>query len=150
MLFLLTSTAVLSQTENTKVTISFTEANMREVIKSLEEKTPLKFYYVDEWLSNDSISGSYSDTAVTDILDAIFANTIINYYVLDGEKVILTQNNIIYDELPNGFFEKSGQEAPQVGEAEEAPEAFNPVFFPRRAVKNTAKGRDGEDWQGNT
>lgn len=130
MLFLLTSTVVMSQTESTKVTITFTETNIPEVIRSLEEKTQLKFYYVDEWLANDSISGSYTNTPVTDILDALFQNTIINYYVLDGEKVILTQNNIIYDQLPNGFFDKSGQEAPEVGEPEETTEALNPVFYP--------------------
>ncbi|MFS4447299.1 TonB-dependent receptor [Maribacter sp. 2307UL18-2] len=132
LLFLMASTIVMGQTEEPKITISFTDTNVREVMKSIEEKTQLNFYYVDDWLSNEAISGSYTDVAVTDILDAIFQNTIINYYVLDGEKVILTQNNIIYDELPNGFFDKSGQETIQVGETEESTEALNPVFFPEQ------------------
>ena len=130
LLFLLTSTFVRSQTESSAITISFTETNIREVIKSIEVKTQLKFYYVDEWLPNELISGNYNDIPVADILDVIFQNTIINYYILDGEKVILTQNNIIYDQLPNGFFEKSGEEAPIVGITEDTPEALNPVFFP--------------------
>ena len=128
-LTLLTSMLVMSQTKTTNVTISFTEANVREVIQSLEEETALRFYFEDKWLSNELISGTYTDTPVTDILDVIFQNTAINYYVLDGQKVILTQNNFIYDQLPNGFFEKSGQESTEVGEVEETKEALNPVFF---------------------
>ncbi len=148
LLFLMTGSVVMSQNETTNVTISFTETNVREVIKTLEEKTQLRFYYVDEWLSNDLISGTYTDAPVTDILNKIFESTILNYYVLDGEKVILTQNNIIYDKLPNGFFEKSGQEIPQVGEDIETSEALNPVFFPeqqsrlRRGIETVRIGKE--------
>ena len=124
------STIATSQTKTNNVTISFTEANLRDVINSLEEKTQLKFYYIDDWLSNDAVTGNFTDASINEVLDALFQNTIINYYVLDGEKVILTQNNIIYDQLPNKFFEKSGEEESELVESEENTESLNPVFFP--------------------
>src|SRR5690606_35811777 len=88
----------------------------------------LKFYYVQDWVSTQRFSGSFQDTPLPEVLDTIFGETLLNYYFLREDRIVITRNNIIYDQLPQGFF-------PEVEEtiAEEVvrpPSSYNPVFVP--------------------
>ena len=136
-----------------KVTLSYTDATIKDVLNRIEASTSYQFYYVDEWLGGQMVSGSYEDVPVTEVLEAIFKNTILNFYVLDNEKIILTQNNIIYDELPKGFFEKSNLQDVQVTEEVDDTGSLNPVFVAderlpkQRAVETVRIGKETLDNQ---
>ncbi len=131
-LTLLCCSLLFAQNVTEKVSLSYADAKIEDVLKSIEQQTSYQFYYVDSWLADETVTLDYQDAALPEVLDQIFQGTLLNYYILNNEKIILTQNNIIYDELPNGFFEKSGQETTQVGAAEETTKALNPVFFPEQ------------------
>jgi len=130
LLFLLFSSVLSAQEDVPKVSLSFTDSGIQDVLHTLEENTSYQFYYIEDWFTDQKVSGVYQDALITQVLDDLFNDTALNFYILDNEKVILTQNNIIYDELPNGFFQKSDQEAVEVGETQETTTELNPVFFP--------------------
>jgi len=93
-----------AQQTDPKITIDYTNEPLEEVIESIESKTNYHFYYDASWLSKEPISGNYVDTKLSSILSDLFKNTVLNFFVMDGNKVVLTQNNIIYDSLPTNFF----------------------------------------------
>ncbi|KAG1648085.1 hypothetical protein GQR58_030101 [Nymphon striatum] len=119
----------IAQNDTIRVSLDYTEAKISDVLQSIEEQSPYQFYYVDAWLGDQLVSGTYQNSAVQQVLGDLFENTILNFYILDNEKIILTQNNIIYDELPNRFFESSKQRAEQITEIDNTGKTLNPVFF---------------------
>ena len=142
-----------AQNTSSKVSLSFTESSIAEVLTLVEENTTYRFYYVEEWLGDQLVSGTYQDVSVNEVLEDIFENTILNFYILDNEKVILTQNNIIYDQLPKGFFEKSDQQETQSTESIDSNSSLNPVFFAeeqtpqQRSVETVRIGRESLEGQ---
>jgi len=117
---------VIAQENTTKITVSFTNVSIPDALSSIEQKTDYKFYYIEDWFDNKLISGSFQDTSVSDILDAIFKETVINYFVSADGKIILTQNNLIYDKLPEGFLDEGVQVV--VDDEEYESDKVNPVF----------------------
>ena len=93
-----------SQENDSKISLLLENATMEEVIKSIEEKTNYHFYYIEDWLTDDLISVNYKDNSIQEMLNDLFKESLINYYISTDNKVILTKNNIIYDSLPIGFF----------------------------------------------
>lgn len=113
-----------SQETEPNISINYNGASIEEVLSLIEEKTNYNFYYVPDWLVSEPITGSFERTPVSVVLNAVFKNTILNFYVLEGNKVILTRNNIIYDTLPQGFFKDKS--AVVILEEEET--KTNPLF----------------------
>lgn len=123
--FLLLFISYFVSAQNSKeISISFTDATVKDVLLQIENKTDYKFYFVEDWLPEVTRSGNYSNVPVEEVLKELLKNTVINYYFLDN-RIILTNNNIIYDELPEGFFGK--YEEAEVEEEEEK-SGYNPVF----------------------
>lgn len=128
-LLLLASIQFISaQDSSPKISISFENLSKKEVLLKIEEQTNYKFYYVNDWLDDNLISGNFENVALSDVLDAVFKDSVINYYVSANNEIILTQNNLIYDELPEGFFGNSAI----VLEEEDA----GPVFITESSSEN--------------
>ncbi len=101
--FLCMSFGLLAQ-EDIRVSVSFQDRSLEDAIREIEQQTQLKFYFVDDWLGDHSVTGTYSDALLEEVLNDLFRDTTLNYYLMEGGKIILTQNNIVYDQLPDGFF----------------------------------------------
>lgn len=114
----------VSAQNSEEISISFTDATVKDVLLQIENKTDYKFYFVEDWLPEATRSGNYSNVPVEEVLKELLRDTVINYYFLDN-RIILTNNNIIYDELPEGFF---GKHEEAVVEEEEEKPGYNPVF----------------------
>ncbi len=121
---LLSFSWTMAQDPEVKISLSFEESSIKEVLGQIEDITDYRFYYVEKWLSNKKISGNYDDVLVDIILDQIFKSTVINFYILNDSKIILTSNSIIYDTLPEGFFRNSELE---IEDQEE--EKTSPLFY---------------------
>lgn len=93
-LFLLLHTCFYSQK---KITITYKDYSTVEVLNLIEEKTDYNFFYLKEWFTEDLKTGSYKDETIQNILDGVLENTSLNYYVLNNNNVILTQNSLIRD-----------------------------------------------------
>ena len=106
-----------------RITISFENTSLEEVIIGIEEITDLKFYYVKEWLGSSRVSGTYSNMPLDEVLEDIFKNTLINFFLTNDGSVVLTSNNIIIDQLPEEYFGRSEEQV--AGPLEDE---VNPLF----------------------
>ena len=121
----------LSQ-EGPLISLNFEERPFSEVITELERQSGYRFYFVEEWLPKRAISGSFQNQPLQEVLDTLLKDTLLNYHIMEDGKVVLTQNAIIVDTLPESFF---GQEMEDAGTVEEA--GANPLFY-SRAESETA------------
>ncbi|SNY99651.1 TonB-dependent Receptor Plug Domain [Flagellimonas pacifica] len=122
-------TSVSAQQDTVKISISYTGSNIQSILHSIEESSNYRFYYLEEWLEDNSetISVDFKDASLDEILNKTFENTPLNFYILN-EKVILSQNNIIYDELPQGYF--TGPVNDTIIKSEVVSESiYTPVFY---------------------
>ncbi|MFO7743941.1 MAG: TonB-dependent receptor [Psychroflexus sp.] len=127
-----------AQTADSEISLSFENKNIVEVLIEIEEKTKYQFFFEENWLGLKKLSGEYSQTKLSDILNDIFKETNINYFIKEN-RVILTRGSIIYDELADGFLqieeEIQGIEADGVKEKNQA---ANPIFYVNSTKKSNA------------
>ncbi|MCO4822127.1 MAG: TonB-dependent receptor [Flavobacteriaceae bacterium] len=103
------------------ISITFENLSVTEAIKSLEEKTGAQFYYLDAWFNNDvKVNGDFNDTPIEEIMRTVLKNTVINFYVYEGNRIILSKNNAIHDKIPDDN---------RVLETTAAISLSNPVFY---------------------
>ena len=85
--------------------ISFSNKTIPEVINQIEKKTKIDFFFLDDWFDDRLVSGNYVNQTLDLVLTDIFKNTVINYYIYDDNRIILTENNMIDDSISSSFFE---------------------------------------------
>ena len=117
--------------DKVKISISFENSSIKEVLHKIEDITDYKFYYLDEWFKEELVSGNYENVAVEQVLKDILNKTLLNFYILDADSIILTLNNLIYGELPIGFFEQKSERE------NENEEGISPIFYDVDNSKST-------------
>lgn len=117
---------ITAQEQPQRISISFEETPLSEVLMEIEKRSNYRFYFVEEWLTGKNVSGSYENTPLKVILEELLKNTFLNYYIYN-KKIILTQNNIVYDTLPEGFFAIPEETVVETEEVENR--NVNPVFL---------------------
>ncbi|MCK8523378.1 TonB-dependent receptor [Aquimarina sp. D1M17] len=132
---LLFSKIAQGQDTTNLVTISFENTDQKTAIKQLQEKTGLQFYYLDEWLKEEVVSGTYTNVPLETILDDLFKDTLLNYYILKEKEVVLTRNIIIYDELPERFF---GEKKDSIIETQKK-RRIAPIFYDKKQRSSKVK-----------
>ena len=130
-------TWVNAQDQVVKMSISFENSSLKDVLISIEKKSDYHFYFVEEWLSSDRISGNYENESINTILEDVFKETEINFYILQENKIIITRNNIIYDKLPEGFLKRTEEFIVEDVLEDLEDESNNPVFYTEiKSAKN--------------
>ncbi|WP_264526146.1 TonB-dependent receptor [Flavobacterium sp. N502536] len=87
--------------QDQKINLNYSNINRVEVLKKIEASTTYKFYFQNEWIdTNVLISGEYSNKTVQEVLNKVFEDTDLNFFITKN-KVILTKNSIIYDKFQN-------------------------------------------------
>ncbi len=117
---------------------SFSNAPLKAVILDIESKTDFHFFFIENWIANDTVTVTYQREELSRVLDRVLAKTSLNYYILASEKrIILLENAVIYDNLPNGFFGKE-ETAPQDSAIVRRANAPPPTFY-NDAIRQTQK-----------
>lgn len=119
------------------LTISFENASMEEVLLSIEEQTSYKLYFVEEWLTDKKFSGSYQDITLDELLSIVLEGSLLNFFIGTNGTIVLTKNNIIYESLPEGFFDNGTVPSKDIDEQEEALAA--PVFYNETTTSEVKK-----------
>ncbi|MEN8126018.1 MAG: TonB-dependent receptor [Bacteroidota bacterium] len=86
------------------ISISFDNTKKIDVIKKIESLSNYHFYFLEDWIDEALISENFNNVTLRTILNGIFSETNINYYFIGDYKIILTNNNVIHDVLPIGYF----------------------------------------------
>ncbi len=110
-LFFNIATTLLAQKNNEKLTLRFENSSKADAIKQIEDMTDYRFYFMESWLDDSAlISSEYTNTPLTTILNDLFKNSVINYYITGDKKIILTKNSLIRDALPLFYFNNENKE----------------------------------------
>lgn len=116
-----------AQNSDEKLSITFKDDTLENALKAIESKTSYKFYFDPTWVSANRtlISGTYTDIKIDDLLDKILNKTDLNFIILKN-KVILTLNSTIHDDLPANYF----PDAPiATNDQNKGNNGDNPVFY---------------------
>jgi len=120
--FFICTLNIFGQEINDKISIQYNDLSKIDVLNEIENLSKYQFYYLNDWIDNEPISGNYINTSINSILNDIFSDTDINYYINSNNKIILTKNNLIYSKLPNYFFESLDKETINI-------ESAKPIFI---------------------
>ncbi len=93
-----------AQNDRDKISIQFENVKKIDVMHQIEKISAYRFYYLPEWLDSTLVSGNYTNVYVNTVLNDIFKETVVNYYITADQKIILTSNSYINDNLPGNFF----------------------------------------------
>ena len=79
--FILCFQIAVSQENFQRMSISFEKTSLKLALEEISKNTPYQFYYLEHWVENQYVSGNYIDVPLNLILDDLFKETIINYYL---------------------------------------------------------------------
>lgn len=104
---------VFSQTKKDSITISFNNETVIESLKKIEKQAAVSFYFDEKWLESEkkTITEEFKNTSLENILNTIFKNTSLNYFI-DQNKIILSQNRIVYDYFVDNYFKTATDKNP--------------------------------------
>ncbi len=86
---------VLSQEKGKNLTIEIKNLNKKEIIQLIEKNSDYHFFFLDEWLDDSIITRYFTNASIETILESIFEDSEINYFVLENNKIVLTNGNLI-------------------------------------------------------
>ena len=118
-----------------EVSINFENESLASALNKIEDQFSIQLFYAENWIPEKRINKSYLNSDLETILNDLFQDTLINYYFLNDKEIILTQNSIIYNELPEGFFPEPSEVITNDSNDEEI-NAEGPVFY-NNAQQNT-------------
>ncbi len=103
--------SLLAQKTEYTYSFEFKNTDRLQVIKTIEASTSYHFYFEKEWIDSDKslISGSYKNVTIAALLESLFKNTPLNFYITKN-KIILTQNNVIHEKLAANYFSSAKSE----------------------------------------
>ena len=110
---LLSFTQNLLAQEDKLLSIEIENQKLLKAFNLLEEQTSVSFYFEPSWIPDVLINKKYESVTLDFILEDLLRSTVLNYFILD-RKVIITKNNLIYDYLPEGFFEDEKKEKNEI------------------------------------
>ncbi|WP_431159200.1 TonB-dependent receptor [Winogradskyella poriferorum] len=105
-LFVTSQLVSFSQEGEVLYSVELNNLTLKESLIKIEREAKVNFYFADQWLDGFMVNKSYSNKSLDFILNDLFENTRLNFFISEDSRIILTQNNLIYNELPNLFFKK--------------------------------------------
>ena len=93
-----------SQQPEENISLTFESLTVPEALEMFNRESPYQVFFLDSWFTEDRISGNYQEMAPEAILKEILNATEVSYYRYGEQVFVLTRNNQIYDQLPQGFF----------------------------------------------
>jgi len=99
------SCSIFAQEGDEVINVEFNNVSRKTALEMIEKTGNYKFYFDENWLVADKnlISGNYQQTALKNVLESVLENTTLNFFI-HRNKVILSNNSIIYNTLPENFF----------------------------------------------
>lgn len=106
---------IFSQEKNEKISVEINNLNKKQIINLLEKETNYRFYFLENWLDDNTTTFSFNNATIKQILDTVLSGSKINYYVLNDRKIVLTNGNLIKTSVYNNLTEtdpSSSNDAP--------------------------------------
>lgn len=129
-----------------RISIQYKDLTTLELIKEIETKTKFRFYFLESWLDTKKHSGTYENALLTDVLETVFKETLINYHLTENHRIILTKNLFIRKaELVNIF---NSDFVPKDTEVIQTPILFEPTeLSTTKNITDTKVYRIGKEFK---
>ncbi|MEP7108046.1 MAG: TonB-dependent receptor [Ferruginibacter sp.] len=86
-----------------RITINLQSAELKTALKQIEKKSIFRFLYNDEVVSsNQKVSINAVNTPVMEVLDNIFNTTSLTYRILENNLVVITQKDLLSQDVKVG------------------------------------------------
>ncbi len=83
-----------------RITLKLQSTELKTALKQIEKKSMYRFLYNNDVLAADQkINIDANNTLVTDVLNNLFSNTSLTYRILDNNLVVITQKNLIAQDV---------------------------------------------------
>lgn len=125
------------------ITITFNNTPLKEALLQLEKHLKVSIFFKEIWLKDQFVTKEFFQQDLKYVLDGLFENTTINYFIND-ERIILLDNGMIYQELPIDYFGED--ETKELVEQEPGAKMENrnntaPIFREQFVSTTTAQNR---------
>ncbi len=113
-LFFAINCLVLGQDNNAQFSFEFAKTDLETAITTIEKQTNYTFFYDKQWINSNKITvnTSIKNQTIERVLNIIFEETDLNFYI-DKNRIILTKNNVIRDQLDDDYFNDKTKTANQ-------------------------------------
>ncbi len=85
----------LSLSSQELISLEIKNLNKKEIIKLIEKKTDYHFFFLDDWLDQKTITTSFDNLKIEQVLNTVFKGSTINFFILNKKNIVLTNNNLI-------------------------------------------------------
>ena len=87
-----------------KFSFDFQNIGLEAALAQVQSETGHSVYVASEWLQRKTVAKQYTNNSLEEILADLLDNTQLNFFIDQDQRIIITQNNRIYSELPENFF----------------------------------------------
>jgi len=110
------------------ISADFENASLTKVFNELESQSDFKFYYLEDWLVDATVTKQFQNEDLESVLGEVLSGTLLNYYIFE-DRVIITKNNRIYDTV----FSAKTSDTLDITSNDEATESL-PIFVNENAT----------------
>jgi hypothetical protein len=94
-LILLVTLPILSQEEENTISIEINHLTKKQIIELIEKNSDYHFFFLNDWLDNTPMTFSFKNKKIEEVLNAVFNESKINYYIHNHNLIILTSGSLI-------------------------------------------------------
>lgn len=102
--FIVTTSFQLFSQETQNFSFNFNNTPLDGVLNEIETRTDYKVYFLNDWLNNHTVTGSFNNLTISELFSAILKETSLNFTIVE-KKVVLTLGNLVVSELPFNYFQ---------------------------------------------
>lgn len=103
---------------------NFENTDLKSALLNLQNETGYEVFAAEEWLEGITVNKKYGNATLQEILSGLFEDTQLNFFITRDKRIVITQNNIIYGDLPENFFGKPAEVFIDTTEVEDSPSIF--------------------------
>ena len=93
-----------SQQDTLKISLVIEGEQFGQIAERIRDLSGTEVYFATTWFEDRLFNGVFQDLPVAKILEELLKDLPINYFQYDAKTIVLTRNNRIYEDLPDGFF----------------------------------------------
>jgi len=136
LIFFLSGLGLQAQVPQEGLDLRLQDFSIPEALEELEARTGIVVYFQQDWFSDAKISKEYEGQTPEAILRDLLEGTEVNLFMYDPKTFVLTRNNLIYDQLPEGFFGRKADSLIAAGEQGRPTTTVpvTPVFVSQQAL----------------
>lgn len=97
----------VSAQERHEITWDYSGQSFRDFVESAEKNLNLRFFFRDEWV-NDLHPGNYRTNDLESLLDNLFRDKMLYYFIDGSGNVVITKNFRVKDETSTGSVDTEG------------------------------------------